>query len=378
MGRNRTLIDVDHVPTDPKPLKSTRKPPPEPWELPTYTPLPIAPLTHGHSNLPPHISPDQPYDIFSLFFDDETLQILADNTNEYADRCYVAEKKPYARRWLPTNIKELQAYIGTYIYMGVHRETAVKDYWNENPKNPIHDAVVQGISETRWEQIDRFFYISKPLHPLMERETPFEKLEPLSEHLRQTFKSYWKTGTHLAVDETIQRFMGRAQETVNIPSKPEPEGFKIWVLANQGYVLDWLYHAKGDVNGPVDLDDFWTDHKGFTKTQAVVLDLATQEGISTEYAHVIWLDNLFTSARLLSALKAEGFGAAGTVRTQKTRREVLEETSGTKEQKKELAKEKNRGLLPSLSDLKLIYGGQLDWGKLYGGISDDGNVLEFA
>ena len=110
----------------------------------------------------------------------------------------------------------------------------------------------------------------------------------------------------------------------------------------------------------------------------MVLDLATQEGISAEYAHVIWLDNLFTSARLLSALKAEGFSAASTVRTQKTRREVLEETSGTKEQKKELAKEKNRGLLPSLSDLKLIYGGQLDWGKLYSGISDDGNVLEFA
>ena len=59
------------------------------------------------------------------------------------------------------------------------------------------------------------------------------------------FKKYWKPGTHLVVDETIQRFMGRAKEIVNIPSKPIPEGFKIWVLANKGYVLDWLYHAKG-------------------------------------------------------------------------------------------------------------------------------------
>jgi len=32
--------------------------------------------------------------------------------------------------------------------------------------------------------------------------------------------------------------MGRAPEIVNIPSKPIPEGFKIWVLANEGYVLD--------------------------------------------------------------------------------------------------------------------------------------------
>ena len=184
--------------------------------------------------------------------------------------------------------------------------------------------------------------------------------------------------THLAVDETIQRFMGRSKETVNIPSKPEPKGFKIWVLANAGYVLDWMYHAKGDDAGPVDLDDFWTDHptQGFSKTQAVVLDLLKQEGISDKGAHIVWLDNLFTSARLLTALKAEGFGAAGTVRTLKTAREVTEESRGSRPQKTK--KEPNRGLQRSLSDLKLIYNPQLEWGKLYDALSDDGEVLEIA
>lgn len=59
--------------------------------------------------------------------------------------------------------------------------------------------------------------------------------------------------------------MGRVLEIVNIPSKPTPEGFKIWVLANQGYILDWLWHAKGDKKGPVDLDTSFLD-KGFIKT----------------------------------------------------------------------------------------------------------------
>ena len=93
--------------------------------------------------------------------------------------------------------------------------------------------------------------------------------------------------------------MGRAKEIVNIPSKPIPEGFKIWVLANSSYILDWLYHAKGDRLGPVDLDDFWTKDLGFSNTQAVVLDLVKQYGILDNYQHIIWLDNLFTSARLL-------------------------------------------------------------------------------
>ncbi|KAF2802624.1 pea pathogenicity protein, partial [Mytilinidion resinicola] len=70
----------------------------------------------------------------------------------------------------------------------------------------------------------------------------FERIDELSKYLRVRSRMYWTPGPHLAVDETIQRFMGRASEIVNIPSKPTPEGFKIWVLANQGYVLDWLWH----------------------------------------------------------------------------------------------------------------------------------------
>lgn len=140
--------------------------------------------------------------------------------------------------------------------MGIYPSTQVEDFWNSDPlKGPIHQSVTSHIGPNRWQQIERFFHISKPnTGP----QSPFDKLEPLSEHLRRACKQYWKTGTYLAVIETIQRFMGRSKETVNIPSKPEPEGFKIWVLANAGYVLDWLWHAKGKNAGPWDLDDFWT------------------------------------------------------------------------------------------------------------------------
>ena len=117
---------------------------------------------------------------------------------------------------------------------------------------------------------------------------------------------------------------------VTIPAKPTPEGYKIWVLADGGYVLDWLFHAREI--GPIDLDTFWylirgekgeapsEAPKGFSKTQSVVLDLAANlRGPSNE--HIIWLDNLSTSARLLLQLAVLGFAAAGTVRTQKTARE---------------------------------------------------------
>ena len=40
--------------------------------------------------------------------------------------------------------------------------------------------------------------------------------------------------------------------------------------------------------------------------------------------HVIWLDNLFTTIPLLERLRKDGIGAAGTVRTSKTPREISE------------------------------------------------------
>ena len=265
--------------------------------------------------------------------------------------------------------------------MGLHTESSIPEFWNTDPlKGPIHEQVLKHISVKRWQQIDRFFHISKPHlgQQLGQQETPFEKLESLSDTLRQAFKKYWKTGTHLAVDKTIQRFMGRSKEIINIPSKPTPKGFKIWVLANEGYVLNWVYHAKGQNkgDGPQDICDYWTKWLGFNQTQAVILDLVSQEDIAKDYSHIVWLDNLFTSARLLAQLDDEGFESAGTVRITKTRREELEAKEGTKAQREQ--QEPNRGLDQGLAELKTKWNAVLEWGKLYGRLLSDKRVMEFT
>ena len=106
------------------------------------------------------------------------------------------------------------------------------------------------------------------------------------------------------------------------------------------------------------------------------MDLVAQEGINKDHSHIIWLDNLFTSARLLTQLDEEGFGAAGTVRTSTTRREDLEATNGTQAQRS--STEPNRGLDPRLLELRNTWNTALDWGKLYGCLSENERVLELA
>ena len=180
--------------------------------------------------------------------------------------------------------------------------------------------------------------------------------------------------------------MGRAPEVVNIPSKPTPEGFKIWVLANKGYILDFIQHAKGNRKGPVNLDKSFIE-EGFSKTQAVVLNLLLQKDADTNERlypprkHVVWLNNLFTSVKLLTRLRGLGIGGAGTVRTTKTKRKEQGDLKGdikvttTRQGKKKVPAKQ---IKQTLAELKLTHAAQIPWGELYKELSKDGQVMEFA
>lgn len=271
--------------------------------------------------------------------------------------------------------------------MGITIESSIEDYWGDLEPAGAGHVVKNYIGLVRFQQLDRYFRCTDPWPK--EDSTPrttFDRVNDLSEHLRLSCRRLYNPGTHLAVDETIQRFIGRAPEIVNIPSKPTPKGFKIWVLANEGYVLDWLYHAKGDKKGPVDLDTTFTKEEGFSKTRAVVLDLLTQrdpdtnEPLYSPGRHIVWLDNLFTSVKLLTRLRGLGIGGAGTVRTTKTKREELGDSEGdilinSGGSKKKIPTEQ---IDERLSHLKLHHTAQLPWGVLYGATSKDSNVMEFA
>jgi Transposase IS4 len=176
----------------------------------------------------------------------------------------------------------LYAYFGVLIYMGITIESSIEDYWGDLEPAGAGHIVKNYIGLVRFQQLNRYFRCTEPwLKDDSTLHTTFNRVNSLSEHLRLRCRKLYTPGTYLAVDETIQRFMGRASKIVNIPLKPTPEGFKVWVLANKGYVLDWLWHAKGDNKGPVDLNTTFTKEEGFSKTQAVVLNLLSQRDADT-------------------------------------------------------------------------------------------------
>ncbi|KAK0367501.1 hypothetical protein CLIM01_15142 [Colletotrichum limetticola] len=108
------------------------------------------------------------------------------------------------------------------------------------------------------------------------------------------------------------RFTGRSLETTTIPTKPIPTGYKIWILAQSGYCVRWLWHVHvpqarpaGAAAGKLAL---------LTPTQQVVTTLISLLPAATYH---VFLDNLFASIRLFRTLRNQQVGASGTCRKDK-------------------------------------------------------------
>lgn len=109
------------------------------------------------------------------------------------------------------------------------------------------------------------------------------------------------------MDEAIQRYQGRFKEKTNIPNKPTPTGLKIWVVAQRGFFLRWVFHRRGRGNGPIGV----SQPKNLNKTQSVVPHLLN---LLPKRAYHVYLNNLFTNVKLFEHLRKLGFGATSTAR----------------------------------------------------------------
>jgi hypothetical protein len=77
----------------------------------------------------------------------------------------------------------------------------------------------------------------------------------------------------------------------------------VWIVAQKGYILSWLWHSKG--SGPVGIKV--PSALGRNKTAATVpylLQLLPKRPPNSPY--IVWLDNLFSSTKLFRYLRELG------------------------------------------------------------------------
>jgi hypothetical protein len=91
-----------------------------------------------------------------------------------------------------------------------------------------------------------------------------------------------------------------------MPKKPIKQGYKIYGIADHGYIYNWLWSSREKGYQ----DTF--DHPDLTPTGCLVRHLALS--LPRRFL-TIYLDNYFTNVHLFSELRACNFGAVGTTRS---------------------------------------------------------------
>ena len=136
MVRNYVSNDIDLVQPTQYPISKNRglkKPPPAPETLPAFTPLPIRNKNeYSKPNLPNYIDDKGPWQLFKLFQTDELIDKLVEYINKNVELYPPPEDAQFPRRWKPTLRQELYAYLAVLIYIGLHIEGSVEDYWHKD------------------------------------------------------------------------------------------------------------------------------------------------------------------------------------------------------------------------------------------------------
>jgi len=133
-------------------------------------------------------------------------------------------------------------------------------------------------------------------------------MELLLSSFREACKRYYIPRTEVAINEIIVRCFGRSADTCKMPNKPIKQGYKIFALADNGYI--WWFQLSSQRYRIAELDK----HKDLTPTGSIVLQIARLLPKINQSYFVLYLDNYFTSIPLFLKLRAENIGAVSTTR----------------------------------------------------------------
>ncbi|CAH2091384.1 unnamed protein product [Euphydryas editha] len=251
--------------------------------------------------LPPRSSP---IIYFELFFSDEVLTHIVEQTNLYA----LQNKQ---KNWENTFVTEIRAFLGMLVLMGVHPLPNIDLYWSSDPFFCVSE-IADVMTSKRFKMILKNLHLNDNSQMPKKGEPQFDKLykiRPLIKTMNETFQSAAKNTCSQSIDECMVKFKGRSSLKQFLPNKPVKRGFKIWARCDSqtGYLFEFeIYTGKKGNEAETGLGE------------SVVKDLC-QKLIDEKLENVhVTFDNFFSSTELLQKLYENNIYSTSTVRTNRT------------------------------------------------------------
>jgi hypothetical protein len=259
-----------------------------------------------------------PLDCLLMFFPLGLFARIANWTNKkYAQRCKETNPKtgkPAVNRqtqsgWKRVTLNHIVRMFGIGVLMTCIQLPQYRMYWNpEVCSVPI--TAVSGIGLTRYENLRRFMSGCDPVQTrVMNPERgedfhdPVALVRPIIRELHRTFDRHAEMGETQCIDESMVGCKLRSYMQHTVKNKPQPTGFRIFVLADSktGYAHRFV----------VDDSSIGSRRPWASATEAVSLELLHGLGPNRR----IYADRLFTSVRLCRYLaRKHGIFLAGPIK----------------------------------------------------------------
>jgi hypothetical protein len=196
--------------------------------------------------LPPGVG-IEPYELFSFFIPESLYTIISKHTNLYASLHHAGEDS--SRLWKPIIPGDIKTVFAAIFYMGAWGGLPIDAFWH--PSEVTFKWLQESISQTQFEQIQQYLHISNPHSNAFKPEDSedkalydeatidsiwWHKVKPLVGRFCQACTQYYKPSDSVAIDESMIRCFRRSLHTYKMPNKPISQGYKLYELADHGYV----------------------------------------------------------------------------------------------------------------------------------------------
>ena len=249
----------------------------------------------------------RPVDYLLLFWSDEILEIIVNETNNYA--ASILNKSNVTRtsrisRWTPLDIPELKRFLANIIFMGIVRMPSLRDYY----KNDMYNMTFfkNNMSQRRFELILQCLHFSNN-DESVDNSKPYEynlrKFYSLLNILLQNIRDAYVPEKNLALDESMLLWRGRLSFRQYIKTKKHRYGIKFYELCTPGgFMLNMLVHTT---------KDGFRSLLGESFTEKVVMGLAEP---FLDKGYHLFMDNFYNSAPLANKLVTRKTHVTGTLR----------------------------------------------------------------
>ena len=275
-----------------------------------------------------------PFSIFSLFLDEDLLKLFCCETNIYRNQYF--RERENSSNFKQIDLNEIKKYIGIVLLMGIHSESAIRDYWSK--LNIFKTKFGKWMSRNRFQLIHRFFHIMNNDHDT--KQDLLYKIRGFIDTINEKFQKFFYPKKNLNIDEGMIKFDGRLRFKQYIANKPIKWGIKIFELccSETCYCFRFLNYTGRKQNS----------EDGLVSVRVVkeLMQPYLNKG------HHLYMDNFYTSIRLVEELAGLNTGVCGTIRENRLLGKV--EYPRIKNQSKHYTDERSSLLLTVWKDKQIV------------------------